>query len=138
MTSSDMPSPLLDDDDPALFPKLTDEQVALLARYGEERPIKVGEVLFREGDASYDAMVLLEGRVAVVLDSGDALRKRFLADLKAWQAKGQDKHSEIADPLFIDPEKDDYRLKPASPAEKIGFKMPDLSRVGPRPAGQRS
>lgn len=25
---------LLDDDDPALFPKLTDEQVSLLQRYG--------------------------------------------------------------------------------------------------------
>ena len=40
---------LLDDDDPTLFPKLTDEQMDLLRRHGTVRPIKVGEVLFREG-----------------------------------------------------------------------------------------
>jgi thioredoxin reductase (NADPH) len=62
----------LDDDDPALFPKLTDEQLALLAPYGSVQPIAVGEVLFREGDLGYDFMVLLEGRVAVIGGSGDA------------------------------------------------------------------
>src|SRR5215510_10119008 len=64
-TNADTPSALLDDDDPTLFPKLTDEQLALLAAYGRVRRIDVGEVLFREGDAAYDFMVLLEGRVAV-------------------------------------------------------------------------
>ena len=66
---------LLDDDDPALFPKLTDEQMALLAPHGKVRPIHVGEVLFRDGDATYDVMVVLEGRVAVMLGSGDAARE---------------------------------------------------------------
>ncbi len=37
--------------------------------------MQVGEVLFREGDATYDVMVVLEGRVAVVLGSGDAERE---------------------------------------------------------------
>jgi thioredoxin reductase (NADPH) len=60
-------SMLLDDDDPALFPKLTDEQMALLARHGHAQAIERGDVLFREGDAGYDAMVLVEGLVAVVL-----------------------------------------------------------------------
>jgi len=66
---------LLDDDDPMLFPKLTDEQLALLTPLGTVRSINVGDVLFREGDASYDFMVLLEGQVAVVLGSGDAARE---------------------------------------------------------------
>jgi thioredoxin reductase (NADPH) len=66
---------LLDDDDPTLFPKLTDEQIELLAQHGRVRPIQVGEVLFREGDATYDVMVLLEGRVAVVVGSGDSVRE---------------------------------------------------------------
>lgn len=75
MSSSAHPTPLLDGDDPALFPRLTDEQIPLLTRYGKVRPVQVGEVLFREGDATYDVMVVLEGRVAVVLGSGDAERE---------------------------------------------------------------
>jgi parallel beta-helix repeat protein len=49
-----------------------------------------------------------------------------------WQAGGQDKHSLIADPLFADPSKGDFSLKPGSPAASIGFKPIDLSEVGPR------
>lgn len=54
-----------------------------------------------------------------------------------WQKQGHDTHSLIADPLFIDPAKGDFRLKPGSPAAKIGFKMPDFSTVGIRPADRR-
>jgi CRP-like cAMP-binding protein len=66
---------LLDDDDPALFPKLTDEQLGLLTPHGQIRPTEVGQVLFREGDTTYDVMVLLEGRVAVVVGSGESERE---------------------------------------------------------------
>jgi len=48
-----------------------------------------------------------------------------------WQAVGQDKNSLIADPLFMDPERGDFRLKPDSPAAKIGFEPWDMSAVGP-------
>ena len=65
---------LLDNDDPALFPKLTEEQVGLLAKHGHVRSTQVGELLFRDGDATYDVMVLMEGLVAVVIGSGDAER----------------------------------------------------------------
>jgi Cyclic nucleotide-binding domain len=68
-------SPLLDNDDPALFPKLTDEQYGLLAKHGQVRSIEAGELLFREGDATYDVMVLIEGSVMVVIGSGDAERE---------------------------------------------------------------
>jgi len=50
-----------------------------------------------------------------------------------WQATGQDKDSLIADPLFMDPEHGDFRLRPDSPAARIGFQPWDLSVVGPRP-----
>ena len=39
----------------------------------------------------------------------------------AWQEKGMDRHSLIADPLFLAPEKDDFRLQPQSPAFALGF-----------------
>lgn len=38
-----------------------------------------------------------------------------------WREKGMDKNSLIADPLFKDPHRYDFRLKENSPALKIGF-----------------
>ena len=49
-----------------------------------------------------------------------------------WQKMGFDTHSVFADPLFVDPQHDDYRLKPASPALKLGFQPIDTSQIGPR------
>jgi hypothetical protein len=48
-----------------------------------------------------------------------------------WQVAGQDVDSLIADPLFVDPEHGDFRLKSGSPAAKIGFEPWDMSAVGP-------
>jgi len=53
--------------------------------------------------------------------------------LSEWQATGQDKDSLIADPLFVEPDKGDFRLGQGSPAAKIGFESWDLTAVGPRP-----
>jgi hypothetical protein len=50
-----------------------------------------------------------------------------------WQAAGQDRNSLVADPLFADPERGDYSLRPGSPAAKVGFESWDPSVVGPRP-----
>lgn len=47
-----------------------------------------------------------------------------------WQAKGKDMNSQVADPQFVDPARDDFRLKPGSPALKMGFEPIDLSKIG--------
>lgn len=47
-----------------------------------------------------------------------------------WQARGQDAHSLIADPLFADPAHGDFTLKPGSPASKIGFVPFDWRQAG--------
>jgi hypothetical protein len=56
---------------------------------------------------------------------------------EAWQVRGFDRHSIVADPSFVDPDHDDFRLKPDSPAPKLGFRPLDLSSVGPRASDAR-
>ena len=48
-----------------------------------------------------------------------------------WQKLGLDTHSVIADPQFVDHDHDDYRLKPTSPALKLGFKAIPVDKIGP-------
>jgi len=53
------------------------------------------------------------------------------ATLGQWQQRGHDVHSVIADPLFVDARRNDFRLQLESPGWKISFKPIDLSHVGP-------
>jgi len=50
--------------------------------------------------------------------------------LSEWQALGFDLHSVFADPLFVDAKQGDYRVKPASPALKLGFVNFDMDKFG--------
>ncbi len=59
-------------------------------------------------------------------------------DLKGWKSEGYGAHSLEANPMFLNPEKMDYRVKPNSPALKLGFKnfaMDDfghqMTKIGP-------
>jgi len=44
-----------------------------------------------------------------------------------------DQHSVVADPLFVDLAKRDFRLKPASPALELGFQPIDTREIGLKP-----
>jgi thioredoxin reductase (NADPH) len=74
--------------DPYLSPPLDDEQLALLRRYGQERPTTAGQVLFGEGDRAYDFIVVLSGAVTMVEQEAGVERElvtlgpgRFVAEL---------------------------------------------------------
>ena len=62
LAATEAPSP---PDDPLLAPRLSAGQLALLRRYGEVRPTEAGQKLFREGDRSYDFIVILSGAVTI-------------------------------------------------------------------------
>ena len=47
-----------------------------------------------------------------------------------WQEMGFDKHSVFGDPMFVDAEKGDYRVKPNSPAINLGFQNFEASKAG--------
>ncbi|MCB1211017.1 MAG: right-handed parallel beta-helix repeat-containing protein [Verrucomicrobiales bacterium] len=55
-----------------------------------------------------------------------------LDEWTAWQAAGWDQHSLVADPMFVDWKNDDFRLKPDSPAFKLGFKAIPVDEIGIR------
>lgn len=58
---------------------------------------------------------------------------RFPGDrsLAAWQAAtGHDAHSVVADPMFLDPSQDDFRMAVSSPALEVGFVPFDASKAG--------
>jgi hypothetical protein len=66
----------------------------------------------------------------------DPAAMRFAgATLEEWRARGHDANSIVADPLFENARELDFRLKPESPALKMGFRPIDLSQVGPRKRG---
>jgi thioredoxin reductase (NADPH) len=89
--------PLLDNEDAALFPKLTDTQVDMLSRHGEVRSVEAGDVLWGRGDSDYEVMVVLEGLVSVVVGSGPETREiavqrpgDLMAELNLFTGQGSE------------------------------------------------
>jgi len=64
------------------------------------------------------------------IDDAELREATVLDEWQAWQNEGWDRRSIIADPLFVDPQRDDYRLKPESPALKLGFKPIPVEKIG--------
>jgi hypothetical protein len=61
-----------------------------------------------------------------------------LDEWQSWQMIGGDRHSLIADPKFLAPEKDDYRLAPDSPAFTLGFQQIPVEKIGPYQSDERA
>jgi hypothetical protein len=57
----------------------------------------------------------------------------FTREFAGRQADGQDRNSLVMDPLFVDAKGGDFRLRPESPANKIGFVPFDPSVAGVQP-----
>jgi parallel beta-helix repeat protein len=55
----------------------------------------------------------------------------MLGEWASWQAAGMDEHSVVADPLFVDAARDDFRLKPGTPAFRLGFRPIPVETIGP-------
>jgi hypothetical protein len=66
----------------------------------------------------------------VYFDASGAPVKFEDLDLAAWQASGKDQGSLVADPKFVDAAQFDFRLKPDSPALKLGFQPIDYTQAG--------
>lgn len=62
-----------------------------------------------------------------------------LSGWAVWLSAGMDRGSIVADPGFVDPSRDDYRLKPDSPAiRKLGFAPLPIDRIGPYASPERA
>jgi len=87
---------------------------------GRKTEDRRGRALARAKDADTDYNIYYS-------TAGPALGKAMLAK---QHADGVDTHSLAVDPLFVDPKNGDFRLKPNSPALKLGFVPFDMSKVG--------
>jgi len=69
----------------SVSPILSSEQLATLARHGEEQTAAVGDVLFRVGDAEYPLIAIIEGEAAVHDGAGNEIVRHgasgFLGEL---------------------------------------------------------
>jgi hypothetical protein len=68
------------------------------------------------------------GEFAARVEMREGERRKY--SLEEWRALGFDLHSVFADPLFVDPENNDYRVKPGSPALKLGFENFEMRTWG--------
>ena len=52
--------------------------------------------------------------------------------LETQRQEGQERHSRIADPMFVNGARNDFRLQRGSPAIQLGFQPIDIGLIGPR------
>lgn len=88
-----------------------------------------GDLFEKQNPADYN-LVWHHGQPITIGQSGPKDVKK-VQSWDEWRARGFDEHSLVADPQFVDAAHDDYRLKPDSPAWKLGFKPIPVEKIGP-------
>lgn len=84
--------------------------------------------LFQKKNKWLDANVLLDNNC--YWDTRTKTPDFYGLSFSEWKKKGRDKHSIIADPLFVNPLKYDFRFKNKSVIKQVGFKPFDYSQAG--------
>jgi hypothetical protein len=74
---------------------------------------------------------LRDSEGTVWIDDVHLMEVEAMDEWRSLQLVGFDKNSVVADPLFVAPEQDDFRLKPESPAFKLGFQAIPIEKIGP-------
>lgn len=91
-----------------------------------------GEPAHREELSQAVVRIDVFGADAEVLVDDVSLEEVEMLDAWAsWRTLGFDTRSVVADPLFVDRDRDDFRLKPDSPALKLGFEPILIEKIGP-------
>jgi hypothetical protein len=88
-------------------------------------------------DQVYSNIFMAPHKPAGAIKTGDDVRvddNFFAVDeaavMKVSQKLGWDQNSVYGDPMFVDPAKGDFRVKPDSPALKVGFKNFPMDQFG--------
>lgn len=76
--------------------------------------------------------------LAMSQDLGFEHYDRWKADYSVMKEKGFDTDSLYEDPMFADPEHDDYRLKKESPAFRLGFEPLPIDEMGLYESSERA
>ena len=93
-------------------------------------------IVFEKGDllggvwTGTTANVLLKGNLYWDYSGRPVTFTAKKLSLAEWQLTGQDAGSVVADPLFVDAAKRDFRLQSGSPATALGFQPIDVGRMG--------
>ncbi|MDO4629936.1 MAG: right-handed parallel beta-helix repeat-containing protein [Planctomycetia bacterium] len=111
----------------------------------KEQICEVGFHFPAEGEPEYDARIgdltlhfQMSAKIGwFEISDIEIFEAEMLSEWDAWQRLGGDVNSLTEDPQFVAPEQGDYRLKPTSPALKLGFEPIPFEKIGPYSSEKR-
>jgi hypothetical protein len=100
---------------------------------------QLGHTHFDPQPKTFNCMLVFRAGTGPFLLDDVSLTEAVIRDeWETWLATGQDTNSIVADPLFVNADEDDYRLRPDSPAFKLGFEPIPVERIGPYQDARRA